>query len=515
MPRFAWSVLVLLSTALFSSPAVAEVSTRECIRLGSTMPPGPAYVIPALTQVTLLTMGFALNDASNAIFGAQIFFPDAAAQTLGNGARFDILIDGVTTGRLTTPIQYYTRTPYFTQGIVSLRAFYQDLAATTTTDHTLTLVVNNTSTNAFVVNGAYANALFVDAAELAAGLYKNTTQTVGSTTYTSIGQITIPAITNRHFFVSSYIRASSPNTMKFRYLVNGVVTEKKEVNFLNADNGTTVDWLIQNAVAGQTVILQALTGSGTGSVTVVEMAGQAMQTYSVLGYTQDDTYSSSAAGLTWINYGAAPGTLPPATTLPIGGLSLSGPASIYGGQAGCMWGTTDTSLSISPANAEAQLSLQLLWGPTPPYMQFGGTDFGEAAYSPDATFSSYHQQSDFGCGGSLFSGNNYILQQGVINLCTTAPVPTWTNTHQRLQMVVLPEPCTPSGPGNCSEVYPGGNCGPTPPKDATCCDLDNHTCTTQTRMGWLSGTPCFQVTCPHQCTLNLTSTTMSRASYCS
>jgi hypothetical protein len=492
MPQPRRSFLLFLLTAMLSLPAAAEVSTRECIQIQP--PPGPAYVIPAHTQVTLLTMGFALNDASNAIFAAQIFFPDAASQTLANTARFDLLVDGSTAGRLTTPIQYFTRTPDVTQGIVSVRAFYQNLAATTITDHTLTLVVNNTSGRGFVVHGAYANALFVDAAELAAGSYSNSTQTVGAG-YSTIGQITIPAVSNRHFFVSSHIRGSAPTTMTFRYLVNGVVSEKKTVNFNNLDNGTIVDWLAQNAVAGQQIALQAKANSGTGSVIVVEMAGQAMQTYSVLGYSQDNVYTSSAAGLSWINYGAAPGALPPQVLFQAGSLSLSGPPT-DGGQSTCQWGTTDSNVSISPGGSEVILTLGLLANDV---LQ-SGYDLGLAGYSPlDATFAGYRQQTDFGCGGALSAGTKYGVQQGVNNLCSTSP--TWWVAHQRLQVVVLPAPCVAGR--NCAQKWTDNGC-----------ELDNHTCTTQTRMAYGPGTACYGVPCAHQCTLNLTPTTTSLAGVC-
>jgi hypothetical protein len=510
-------------------PAAAEFSTRECIAGNLGPAPQAVYVIPAMTQVTLLTFGFALNSTSNAIFGAQIFFPDATSQTYGNTARFDLVVDGSDAGRFPTEIQYYTRTPQYPQGTVTLRAFYAGLTQTTPgNDHILTLVVNNTSANVFVVTGAYANALFVDTAEPYTGMYNNHPQPVTGSTYTTIGQITIPAgTTGDLFYVSSHVRASSPNFMKFRYLVNGLVTEVKEVNFLNADNGTTVNWLISSAVANQIVTLQALTGSGSGSVTVLEMAGQAMPAYSTVGYLQTATSTGSAVGPTYIPITAsAVFTNGSATTTP-NAASLSGPAAFGGGKAACMWGTTDASLSISPANAEAQLHLQLLYGPAPNYPTgiYGGTDFGLLSISPDATYSGYTQDSDFGCGGPLASGDVYALQQGVQNLCTGGTIPTWTNTHQRLQMVMLPAPCMEGT--NCNETWPGGATG-------SACDLDNQTCTASTRAAYLSNTIPYQsgccttwapppvgctavVTCPHQCEINLTASTTlkSEPGYCS
>src|SRR5260370_33142809 len=179
-------LFILLSASILALPAAAEVSVRECIDGSIGAPPVTGYVIPANTQVTLLTMGFALNSSSNAIFNAQIFFPDAPGQTFGDTARFDLQVDGSDNGRLTTPIQYYTRTPGSPQGVVNLRAFYTNLAATTGTDHTLTVLVNNTSASSFVVTASYANALFVEAANLNTGLYDNTTHVISGGTYQTL-----------------------------------------------------------------------------------------------------------------------------------------------------------------------------------------------------------------------------------------------------------------------------------------------------------------------------------------
>src|SRR5258708_38418505 len=159
--------------------------------------------------------------------------------------------------------------------------------------------------------------------------------------------------------------------MKFRYAVNGVVTEKKLVNFNGADNGTTVDWLVvppssSQSVAGQTVALQALIGSGSGSVTQVEMTGQAMPGYATVSSLQDGVIqSSSMTSLVPITWGSTGGP-PPAIQLTTSAypLSLTGPPGSGTTPAGCMWGTADTAVSISPTNAEVQLRLWMPFGTT-------------------------------------------------------------------------------------------------------------------------------------------------------
>jgi hypothetical protein len=434
--------------------ARAEVSSRECI----VIPPNAqnqAWVVPANSTVTFLTHPFNVYDSSNAVFSGQIFFHDST-QPVGQRVRYDLLVDGSTSGRLTTPIQYYNRTPWTTAGTTSLRAFYTNLSPG---NHTLTLSVINNSASALLIWGVYVNALFLDSSEAAVGILSTTTQTV-TTSYSTIAQITIPSITNRHLFLSSYVRATAASPLTLRYLVNGTEVESESFDLHGTDGGALLDWLIQNAVAGQTVQLQAKTSSGTASVTVAELASQAMKTYSVLNLSANDTHTTSG---TFGN----PVTISTTPSIFLNSLSLSGPAALDVNQyATCMWGTADTSLSM-PTSGETELILKLLENGTP--FNF---DLGVVGHSPEAVTSTFHQQSDLGCGAGFYSNRTYAAQQWLHDLCSGR---TFTYGHRRLQLVVMPAPCPP-----------GQTC---PSWTST---LDNHTCTANA-----PGT-----TCPFLCSIN-------------
>ena len=440
---------IAAATIFAALPLLAEVSSRECILLSPYDYPnheGTAYLVPG-TSATLLSHQVNIYTASNAVIAAQIFFPDSA-QPVSQRARYAILVDGSTANMLTPPAQYYNRTPFITQGTTSVRAFYVSLSAGT---HTITLNVNNTSGTTLWISGAYMSTMFVEPTEATAQNENNSTQSIGSG-FTTIGQFTIPSAPNHHMFVSSYIRASAAGTVTFQYLVNGIEVEQKVVNFHGVDDGAMIDYLIQNVVPGQSVVLQA---SGPATVTVVEMAAQETEQYSVMELKSDTTGSVSAPIFSLAEI------TPTMTPVILNTLSLSGPPG--GGNTGnatCQWGTSDTLLAINPAS-EIELHLQpwqsgTCHPSTPcPASLFG--DMGVAGYSPDSAFASYHQQSDWGCGITLYSGTGYYAKELVNDLCSNKTV---NYGHRRLQFLVLPAPCS-------------GNCGPWTQGGAE----DLHTCT--------------------------------------
>src|SRR5258708_20101284 len=129
------------------------------------------------------------------------------------------------------------------------------------------------------------------------------------------------------------------------------------------------------------------------------MAGQAVPGYATVSSLQDGMIqSSSMTSLVPITWGSTGGP-PPAIQLSTSAypLSLTGPPGSGTTPAGCMWGTADTAVSISPTNAEVQLRLWMPFGTTnpPPATGYGGGDFGTAGASPDAPSPRYHQPPDF------------------------------------------------------------------------------------------------------------------------
>ena len=459
---------VLATLALTTLPAAAEVSVRECIGGPATAPPPGqswAYEIPPSASVNLLTMQFNLYDASDAVFDGQVFVPEDAGAPGKQRVRFNFLVDGSTSGRLTTPIQYYYRTPHTGRSTMSFRAFYQGLGPG---DHTATLQLVNNSTSVLTVSGAYIDSLFLNASEAAAGSYNPNSQTVG-TSYTTIGQMNVPTVSNRHLFVSSYIRASAAGTLTFRYLVNGVQKEFKIADFAGLDNGAMVEWLIQNAATGQPITLQAKSSTGSATVTVVEMSAQALPQYSVLETVQDNVVSTS--GPRW-----SPVPIASTPAVSLNSLSLSGPQGPAGDNATCMWGGGDTQLSQS---APSELELLLRMYQNADAFPF---DLAHIAYSPTTVPTGYHQQSDLGCGAGLFGPpTTYRVEQQVHDVCGNRG---FTYGHRRLQFLVLPAPCIAGV--NCNQNWPGTNCA-----------LDNHTCTSS-----VPRPPQCQSPCAYQCTMN-------------
>jgi hypothetical protein len=417
----------LILFGLTAGKAGAEVSVRECILEAPSTQTNPyqSYVVPASSTVTFSSFQFNLYTASHAVFEAQVFFHDSS-QPVGQRVRYDILVDGSTTGRLTTPTLYYNRTPWISQGSTTVRAFYQNLAAG---DHTVSLTINNTSTNDLLVFGVFMNSLFVDNSEASASYFNTSTQTVGST-YSTIGQLTIPSAANRSMFVSSYIRATAPGVVNFRYLVNGVQDETVTTNFRNSDNGTLIETILPNAVPGQVVQLQA---SGTATVSVVEMAGQELQQYTLMS-TTSDTGGSVSGSLVELQIAKT-------SDIKLNPLSLSGPHDMNDNAYTCHWGTNDTVLSMS-ASKEVLMILRDIYDG----MVIMDYDAGIVAHSPDATPATYHQISDFVCGAGTSLTATHALRLGLLDLCSGTPN-TMTYGHQRMQYFVLPAPCPPGVPG--------------------------------------------------------------------
>jgi hypothetical protein len=442
--RSLWLCISTFLLPLIPFPARAEVSSRECIGLAS-YPPDQAYVIPMGQTVTLLNLDFNVYSDSNAVFAAQIYYHDSSQQ-VAQRMRYDIQLDGSDAGRLTTPIQYYHRTPAITQGTNSIRAFYTHVTAGT---HTASLSIINNNPRDILIAGAFLNSLFVDAGELNASDLSTSTQSVGAT-FTTVGQLTVPNVSGRHLFISSYIRASAAGTATFRYLVNGTEVERQTTNYRNTDDGALLDYIIQGAVPGQLVELQA---SGPVTVTVVEMGAQALQQYTVLGATSDSTGSVPS------NFAEQQITLTPAMYL--SPQSLSGPPSLDGTNFGtCVWGTSDVLTSMT-TSGEVETFLHFFQDGNDLYP---GGDMGVVGNSPDATGATYHQQSDVGCGGGLFPYPHYYqIQQSLRGLCTMKPARQIAYGHRRIQYLVLPAPC-PNPPSQCGPWIQGGA-------------LDNHTCT--------------------------------------
>ncbi|HTQ80864.1 MAG TPA: hypothetical protein VMM92_12770, partial [Thermoanaerobaculia bacterium] len=410
MPRRSMLSLALpLALLLLGRSASAEVSVRECIALTPGASNSEAYIVPANSSVTFASFQFNLYDASNAIFAAQVYMHDSSSP-LSQRVRYDIQVDGSDAGRLTTATQYFERTPAHTQGTSTVRAYYQNIPAG---DHTASLVINNLGTSSVLVFGTFMNSLFVDASEAAASYYSTATQTVSSS-YLTVGQFTIPNVANRSMVISSYIRATAAGTMSFRYLVDGMAVEHTVANFRNSDDGALIDYILPNAMPGKVVQLQAL---GPGTISLIEMAGQELKQYSIMGGTYDTTGSVTAAlPPSYTNYVAIPPDAelppqpPPSGPKVLNSLSLSGFYDPTTSQSiTCHWGTNDTILSMTNSNEVLIRLDDVLNGVVPNY------DAGIVGHSPDSTPASYRQISDFVCGAGATATETFAKRESLGN----------------------------------------------------------------------------------------------------
>ena len=392
-------LIILTFTALLVTPfAYAEDSVRQCIRFA---PSGERILIPAGQNVQVGYLDFHLNTASDAVFLNSFFWQDSATPP-GSFVSYHMHVDGGDAYRLTPGVWSGMRTPLVTDGSQTFEVVNQNIPAG---DHTATLIVINNSGTDYELGGFWMQALFTDSSQPASYDQRNYYQTISSSTWTTIGQITVPSTTNGHIVLTSFVRANNVGQVSFRYYAGSQFLKAYVMNFNNQRDGGVFNYILENATPGTTVTLRA---KGGGVAELTEMVAQAVPAFTV--------FSGSAGGPIYIPNDWSLYTIAQSPPTYLNALSKPSPNPNNGLQDTVAWGFGHTGLSMSDST-ESLLWLRLFKdsSSTPAFH-----DMGVMGHSPDPQWDQFRQIASWQSWG-MDPNTPYHIEQSLQGLCSSGP----------------------------------------------------------------------------------------------